>query len=434
MPSQPGLRLTIELAANLADLDPAAWDALSQGSAPLSPGGRQPGVFDSTSQLHDSDAEIPDNPIEGDWRNPFTKHAFLSSLEESGSVGGKTGWTPLHLLARDETGCLRGALPVYAKSHSRGEYVFDHAFADAYHRAGGHYYPKLQISVPFTPATGPRLLVPEGESAPEVRTALLQGLEALRQRVEASSIHATFLTPADRDAFLAAGFLLRHDQQFHFTNPGFASFDDFLGALASRKRKTLKRERRDALSDGISVEWLTGSALTEAHWDAFFAFYLETGSRKWGSPYLNRRFFSLINARMAEDTLLIMAKRGGRYITGALNFIGGNTLYGRNWGAIEHHPFLHFEICYYQAIDFAISRKLARVEAGAQGEHKLARGYQPVKTISVHRFADPGFQRAVAAYLAREREDVALARAELEAMTPFRKTDANAQKLVYPER
>ena len=314
-----------------------------------------------------------------------------------------------------------GAVPAYAKSHSRGEYVFDHAFADAFALAGGRYYPKLQVSVPFTPATARKLLIsPEAEQA-ETRAALTAGLTSLRERIKASSVHATFLTEQDRHTLDRSGFLLRTDQQFHFINRGYASFEAFLTALASRKRKVLKRERREALANGITVEWVTGKDLTEAHWDAFFAFYIDTGNRKWGSPYLTRAFFSRINETMADKTLLVMAKRDGRYIAGALNFIGQNALYGRNWGAIEHHPFLHFELCYYQAIDFALSRGLSRVEAGAQGEHKLARGYQPVKTWSAHHFADSGFQRAVANYLDHERQEVDHMQAELETLTPFRR-------------
>ena len=364
---------------------------------------------------------MPENTSEEDEDNPFISHAFLSALEESRSVGGRTGWSPLHLVARSQTGRLIGAVPAYGKSHSRGEYVFDHAFADAYARSGGEYYPKLQISVPFTPATARKLLIAGDAEETATRSALIGGLDSLRARIDGSSVHATFLTTRDRDAFAAHGYSLRADQQFHFTNPGYSSFDDFLGELASRKRKVLKRERRDALANGIEIEWVTGSDLTEAHWDAFFAFYIDTGNRKWGSPYLTRRFFSLINEKMAEKTLLVMAKRDGRYIAGALNFIGGNALYGRNWGATEHHPFLHFELCYYQAIDFALARGLSRVEAGAQGEHKLARGYKPVKTWSAHRFADAGFQRAVAAYLDRERNEVDRVQIELETLTPFRR-------------
>ncbi len=388
----------------------------------------RPEAVDSPSEIGDSHSEALESPCEAaenlaeeDGDNPFISHDFLLSLEESGSVGGRTGWTPLHLVARDPGGTAIGAVPAYGKSHSRGEYVFDHAFAEAYARAGGDYYPKLQVSVPFTPATAPKLLIAPGRAPQPIRNALIAGLAGLRDRINASSVHATFLTPVDRDAFVAQGYLLRTDQQFHFTNRGYASFDDFLAELASRKRKVLKRERRDALANDITIERLTGRAITEAHWDAFFAFYIDTGNRKWGSPYLTRRFFALIGERMADRILLVMAKRAGRYIAGALNFIGANTLYGRNWGAIEHHPFLHFELCYYQAIEFAIERGLARVEAGAQGEHKLARGYRPVKTYSAHHFADAGFQRAVAAYLARERNEIDRIQDELATMMPFRR-------------
>jgi predicted N-acyltransferase len=411
----------------LSGVEPAAWNRLSQ--SPFRLAARKPDeapqarrqAAESDPELPESESELAESPSEEDEANPFLTHAFLSALEDSGSVGGRTGWTPLHLVAKTPDGVLAGALPIYAKGHSRGEYVFDHAFADAYHRAGGAYYPKLQISVPFTPATGRRLLVPSGPDSAATRAQLLEGAEGLRARLGASSVHATFLTPRDRDDFVEAGYLERNDQQFHFDAAPYRDFDDFLASLASRKRKGLKRERREALTAGIEVEWVTGSGLKESHWDAFFAFYIETGSRKWGSPYLTRSFFSLIGERMPERVLLVLAKRAGRYVAGALNFIGANTLYGRNWGAIEHHPFLHFELCYYQAIDFALQHGLARVEAGAQGEHKLARGYRPVKTISAHRFADAGFQRAVSQYLARERRDVNEAQQILEQMTPFRK-------------
>jgi uncharacterized protein len=344
----------------------------------------------------------------------------LSALEESGCVSGRTGWAPAHLLVEDE-GRLVAAAPCYLKSHSLGEYVFDHAWADAYARAGGRYYPKLQVSVPFTPVTGPRLLVAPGASVASARTSLVQGLRALRASAKASSIHLTFLPRDDGEHLAKDGFLLRTGQQFHWFNEGFGSFDDFLGALASRKRKAIKRERRDAIANGITVEWLTGSEITEAHWDAFFAFYMDTGSRKWGRPYLNRTFFSLVGERLAERILLVMAKRAGRYVAGAINFIGDTALYGRNWGCIEDHPFLHFELCYYQAIDFAIVRGLRRVEAGAQGEHKLARGYRPVTTYSAHELADPALRRAVAAYLEHERLYTAAEMEELESATPFRK-------------
>ncbi|MBA1157154.1 GNAT family N-acetyltransferase [Microvirga mediterraneensis] len=355
--------------------------------------------------------------------NPFVSHAFLSTLEDSGCVGAKTGWAPLHVLFEDEAGKILGAAPCYLKSHSMGEYVFDHSWADAYTRAGGHYYPKLQVAVPFTPVTGPRLLVPDGPRAAEIRSYLIAGLRALRDQTNASSIHATFLQETDLEALTSERFLRRDDQQFHWFNDHYGSFDDFLAALASRKRKAIRRERRDALSNGISIEWVTGREITEAHWDAFFAFYMDTGSRKWGRPYLNRRFFSLVGERMADRILLVMAKRNGRYIAGAINFIGDKRLYGRNWGCIEDHPFLHFEVCYYQAIEFAIARGLARVEAGAQGEHKLARGYRPVITSSAHDIADPSLRRAVQDYLEQERLYVSEAAGELSEATPFRHRD-----------
>ncbi len=353
--------------------------------------------------------------------NPFVSHAFLSSLEESGCAVRESGWLGQHLFLRSEDGVLLGAVPCYLKSHSQGEYVFDHGWADAFERAGGHYYPKLQVSVPFTPATGPRLLVRDGIAPDAVRHALAEGLKTLTDRLGVSSVHVTFARDEDIAALDDAGFLLRTDQQFHFFNRGYENYDDFLGTLASRKRKALKKERRTALENGIEIEWLTGAGLTEAVWDDFFAFYLDTGSRKWGRPYLNRRFFSLIGERMADDILLVMARREGRYIAGAINFIGSDTLFGRNWGCIEHHPFLHFEVCYHQAIEFAITRGLSTVEAGAQGQHKLARGYEPVTTRSAHYIPHPGLRRAVAQYLELERRDVAEINRVLETHTPFRK-------------
>ncbi len=318
---------------------------------------------------------------------------FCSSLEESGCAVSRNGWQGNHLRLETIEGRLVGALPCYLKSHSQGEYVFDHGWADAFERAGGRYYPKLQASIPFTPVTGPRLLPVAGIADPEaVRAALAKGLKAVADRLGVSSAHVTFATEADMAALTGAGYLHRTDQQFHFRNEGYSSYDDFLATLASRKRKALKRERREALSGGISIDWLTGSDLTEAAWDDFFAFYMDTGGRKWGRPYLNRRFFSLIGERMAEDILLVMARRGGRYVAGAINFIGSDALYGRNWGCIEDHPFLHFEVCYHQAIDFAIAKGLKVVEAGAQGEHKLARGYMPATMHSAHYIAHAGPQ------------------------------------------
>ena len=362
----------------------------------------------------------PDAPPGEETFNPFVSHAFLSALEEAGCVTPRAGWTPVHVLLETD-GRLDAAAPAYVKTNSQGEYVFDHAWADAYQRAGGRYYPKIQVAAPFSPVTGPRLLI-----RPDVETAgamerLTDGLRALRDQLGASSIHCTFCREPEWERLAARGFLRRTDQQYHWLNEGYATFEDFLAALASRKRKAIRRERRDALSDGITIEWLTGADIREEHWDAFYAFYMDTGSRKWGRPYLNRAFFGLIGGRMANRILLVMAKRAGRYIAGAINMIGDAALYGRNWGCIEDHPFLHFEVCYYQAIDFAISRGLARVEAGAQGEHKLARGYRPVFTYSAHDIADPGLRRAVATYLAQERSYVAAAAEELEAAAPFRR-------------
>ncbi|MGB3875572.1 MAG: GNAT family N-acetyltransferase [Shinella zoogloeoides] len=353
--------------------------------------------------------------------NPFVSHAFLSSLEESGCAVAETGWLGQHLLLEGEDGALRGALPVYLKSHSQGEYVFDHGWADAFERAGGRYYPKLQAAIPFTPATGPRLLHRTGEPVVETQAALAEGLKELTRRHGVSSAHSTFVPETEMPVFEAAGYLHRTDQQFHFINAGYGAYEDFLETLASRKRKALKKERRAALEHGIEIDWLTGSDLTESVWDQFFAFYMDTGSRKWGRPYLNRRFYSLIGERMADDILLVMARREGRYIAGAINFIGGDTLYGRHWGCIEDHPFLHFEVCYHQAIDFAIEKRLTRVEAGAQGEHKLARGYLPVTTHSAHYIAHAGLRRAVADYLERERQDVEMMGDYLAEHGPFRR-------------
>ena len=328
----------------------------------------------------------------------------------------------MHLLATDADGNLLGVVPCYAKSHSRGEYVFDHGWAEAYERAGGSYYPKLQVSIPFTPATGRRLLVRPGTAADAVRVMLADALIDVCRRSAASSVHVTFPTEAEWELFGAHGYLKRTHQQFHWENAGYHSFDCFLDALSSRKRKTIRRERAEALAAGISVHWLQGSDLTENVWDAFFEFYMETGSRKWGRPYLTRSFYSMVGARMRDRILLVMAKRAGRWIAGAINFIGSDTLFGRHWGAIEHHPFMHFELCYYQAIQYAIEHKLLRVEAGAQGEHKITRGYLPTTTYSAHYIADPGLRRAIDDFLRRERAYVAAAGEELAELAPFRKT------------
>jgi len=359
------------------------------------------------------------NPA-GQPYNPFVSHAFFSALENSGSAVARTGWAARHLIAR-ENGAIAGLVPCYLKNHSQGEYVFDRGWADAYERAGGRYYPKLQASVPFTPATGARLLVRPDLDRERIRSTLAAGLIGLCQATEASSVHVTFAREDEWKFLGAQGFLLRNDQQFHWHNQAYGSFEDFLGSLNSRHRKAIRRERREALSNGISVHHLTGKEITEEAWDAFFEFYMETGSRKWGRPYLNRAFYSEIDRTMANDVLLVMAKRNNQWIAGAINFIGSETLFGRHWGAVEHHPFLHFEICYYQAIDFAIQRRLRIVEAGAQGEHKLARGYLPQTTYSAHYIADPGLRHAIADYLKRERAYVAEAGRELTDAGPFRK-------------
>lgn len=355
---------------------------------------------------------------------PFLRHAFLSALEEAGCVGARSGWQPQHLVLEDAAGGVRAVAPAYLKAHSRGEYVFDHGWADAYERAGGRYYPKLQVAVPFTPVTGPRLLVRPGADDAEARTLLAAGMVQLARQRDASSVHVTFPTEDEWANLRELGFLQRIDQQFHWLNDGYETFDDFLAVLASRKRKVVKRERREALANGITIEWLTGADITEQAWDAFYAFYMDTGSRKWGQPYLNRTFFSLLGARMADKVLLVMAKRAGRYVAGALNIIGSDRIYGRYWGAVEHHPFLHFEVCYHQAIDYAIAHRLAVVEAGAQGEHKLARGYLPKLTYSAHWIADAGLRDAVARYLTLERDHVRQMREDLNDLGPFRRGDA----------
>jgi uncharacterized protein len=355
--------------------------------------------------------------------DPFTTHEFLRALEDSGSATRRTGWNPAHLAVEGSTGELLGVVPAYVKTHSQGEYVFDHAFADALERAGGSYYPKLQVSVPFTPATGRRLLARPGPRQDEARRALAQGLLGVMRAVEASSVHITFMTEEEQDLVTAPelGFLARDDIQFHWTDEGFADFDGFLDSLASRKRKALRRERRDALADGLEIRWITGADIREAHWDAFWTFYQDTGSRKWGQPYLTRDFFSRVSAAMNERILLIFAMRGDTPVAGALNFIGGDTLFGRYWGCTEDHPFLHFEVCYYQAVEFALAHGLSRVEAGAQGGHKLARGYRPARTRSAHVFAHPGLQDAAAAYLQHERLQIMQARAALDEDSPFKK-------------
>ncbi|HEY0043275.1 MAG TPA: GNAT family N-acetyltransferase [Allosphingosinicella sp.] len=349
--------------------------------------------------------------------NPFLSHAFLSALEESGSATAETGWHPVPIAIDAPDGSLAAVAPAYLKSHSQGEYVFDQGWAQAWERAGGAYYPKLQIAVPFTPVPGRRLLARDPADA----AALIAAAEAVVRQHGLSSAHATFIAEEEVPLFEAAGWLVRTDSQFHWHNDGYASFDDFLAALSSRKRKTIRKERAAAL-DGLGVEHVTGADITEAHWDAFWEFYQDTGARKWGRPYLTREFFSLLGERMADKVLLIFATFEGRPIAGALNMIGEDALYGRYWGAVAEVPHLHFEICYYQAIDAAIARGLPRVEAGAQGSHKLARGYRPVPTWSAHFIPNASFRRAVADFLKQEREAVEHEIEALEEMTPFRKS------------
>ncbi len=351
--------------------------------------------------------------------DPFTTHRFLKALEDSGSVGPGTGWQPRHLVARQD-GAVNAVLPLYAKSHSQGEYIFDHNWAHAYERAGGRYYPKLQAAVPFTPATGRRFLTRPGQEAIG-RTALVEGAVRLASQNRVSSFHVTFCTAEERAWGAAQGLLARTTQQFHWLNRDYADFDAFLAELSSRKRKAIRKERATANAFGGEIVALTGDAIEPAHWDAFWRFYQDTGARKWGSPYLTRAFFDCAQETLREDMLLILARRDGRWVAGALNFIGRDTLYGRYWGCIEDHPCLHFELCYYRAIDHAIAQGMARVEAGAQGAHKLARGYLPVETHSLHWIADPGLERAIAQYLDAERRAVDEEIEVLTAYGPFRR-------------
>jgi uncharacterized protein len=378
-------------------------------------------------RLHDSLAEIPAEAWdrcaapEGSARpyDPFTTHRFLIALEQSGSVGPGTGWEP-HYLAAYEADELIAAAPMYAKGHSQGEYVFDHSWAHAWERAGGRYYPKLQIAVPFTPATGRRFLVRPGHDA-QGMAALVQGAVQVAAQSKLSSLHVTYCTEAEAIAGEAMGLLRRVGSQYHWENRGYADFDAFLASLSSRKRKAIRRERSGAAGFGGEIVSLTGADLRPEHWDAFWGFYQDTGSRKWGTPYLTRAFFDILHRTMADDVLLVLALRDGVAVAGALNFIGRDALFGRYWGQCEHHPFLHFELCYYRAIDFAIAKGLARVEAGAQGEHKLARGYLPVQTHSLHWIGDAGFRKAVEEFVAQEAEAVEDDIDILTSMGPFRR-------------
>ena len=348
--------------------------------------------------------------------HPFLSWRFLHALEATGCAVEQTGWGPRHIWMTNEAGKAVGAAPLYAKSHSRGEYVFDHGWADALYRAGGEYYPKLQCAVPFTPVNGPRLLASGKDEKQALATAMIKACAEW----DYSGVHLTFLQDDDRAALTEMGFLAREDRQFHFFNKGYGTFDDFLDSLSSRKRKNIKKERRAAL-DGISIKRLRGDDLKPEHWDVFYRCYLDTGARKWGSPYLNRDFFAAIHETMADDILLVLAYHDDVPIAAALNFIGGEALYGRNWGCLTYHRFLHFELCYYQAIEAGIELGLSRVEAGAQGEHKLARGYEPVVTHSAHYLAHPGLHAAIEDYLTRERRAVEHEVEILDRHTPFKK-------------
>jgi uncharacterized protein len=411
MDSAENPAFTAEIVTAIASIPATDWDALAAPHA-----GERPTA---------SDEELD---------NPFLRHAFLLALETSGCVGGRTGWQPAHIVVKRQDGSLVAAAPAYIKAHSMGEYVFDHSWAEALQRAGVDYYPKLQVAVPFTPVTGPRLLVAPAPDADLAEAALIAALPQATRQLGASSAHVTFPSEQEWRRLGENGFLQRIDQQFHFLNEGYADFEGFLAALSSRKRKTIRRERRAALENGVEILQLRGDDITEAHWDAFFAFYMDTGSRKWGRPYLNRAFFSEIGRTMAERILLIMARRDGRFIAGAINFLGEKVIYGRNWGCIEDHPFLHFEVCYYQAIDYAITHGYSRVEAGAQGEHKLARGYRPALTYSAHYIAHPGLQRAVRDYLAEERRHVLMAQDALDAAAPFKRSEpAKGDGMVFAE-
>ncbi len=391
-------KVEIQLIGSLDQIDPADWDGCA---CPEAAHGRRA-------------------------KDPFTTYRFLKALEDSGSVGPGTGWQPQYLVVRSDEQVIACA-PLYAKSHSQGEYIFDHNWAYAYEQAGGRYYPKLQIAAPFTPATGRRFLTRPGFDAVGM-SALVQGAVQIASDNGLSSLHVTFCTEAEALAGERMGLMHRTSQQFHWVNHAYETFDDFLASLSSRKRKTIRKERRTANGFGGDIRMLTGDAIEPQHWDAFWTFYQDTGSRKWGTPYLTRTFFDLIHDTMRDDVLLVIAERNGLPIAGALNFIGADTLYGRYWGCIEDHPCLHFEACYYRAIEFAIDTGLQRVEAGAQGEHKLARGYLPATTHSLHWFADPGFAKAVGQYLQAERAAVAEDIEILTAYGPFRKSSGEEQE------
>jgi uncharacterized protein len=350
--------------------------------------------------------------------NPFLDHAFFLALEDSGCATRRTGWSPRHILLRRDSEIV-GLMPMYEKTHSQGEYVFDHGWANAFEQAGGRYYPKLQCSVPFTPVTAPKLLT---NGPAEVGAALLATAARYADERGISSVHATFVPEAEAQLAEREGWLRRADTQYHWHNHGFGSFDEYLETMSSRHRKVTRRERRDAV-EGLEIRWLTGSDLTEGVWDAFFEFYEDTGSRKWGHPYLNRKFFSLLSAAMADRIILMFAYDGSTPVAGTLSMLGKDALYGRYWGSTQNIPFLHFELCYYQAIDYAIEHRLQTVEAGAQGEHKLARGYEPATMHSVHWIGHPGLRDAIARFLRQERAAVVREQEGLAGYTPFKKPD-----------
>jgi uncharacterized protein len=389
--AQPAFKISVH--ERLKDISPDVWDRLA-------------------------------NP-DGQAFDPFLSWAFLQALEEAGCATGATGWAGRHLMCEDQDGKVIGVAPVWLKSHSQGEYIFDHAFGDAWHRAGGRWYPKLVSAVPFTPVPGRRLLVQPGDDAPLARSALLSGLSQLAQRAGLQTVQLNFVETDDIVALQDQGWLMRQDRQFHFFNQGYTCFEDFLAELSSDKRKNLRKERAKGQS-GLDIVRLSGDQITEAHWDVFYECYMDTGDRKWGTPYLNRRFFSLIQERMGNRIVLILAREGPRWIAAALNFVGSEALYGRHWGRLEDRPFLHFELCYYQAIDEAIARGLKRVEAGAQGGHKLARGYVPVPTYQGMWIADPGLRRAIEDYCMRERAALQEDDFWLKARAPFRHGDHSA--------
>ena len=376
----PG-QITAEIVKSIAGLDAVEWDALN---------------------------------VSG---NPFVGHAFLALLEESASVGPRTGWSPSPIVIRGEDGALAAALPAYLKSHSQGEYVFDHHWADAYENAGGRYYPKLQIAAPFSPVPGPRVLAKDAAMA----AAILQAAENVCDQNGISSAHATFVDAAQLDMFRKAGWLIRKGSQFHWSNDGYASFDDFLAALSSRKRKAIRKERSGAQA-AAEIVTLRGGEIQPDHMAAMWAFYQDTGMRKWGHPYLTQAFFEAASERVGEALVLFLALQDGKPVAGAFNIVCPDCLYGRYWGCTHDIPFLHFELCYYQAIDFAIEHGLARVEAGAQGEHKLARGYVPTETYSAHYISDPGFRSAIADFLKRESHAVERDMEFLDQLAPFKRT------------